>query len=122
MTDTSVAPETNRANVAGELSSESRRLARALEQTGKQYALVLVHLSIAVLAFGAAAYYARYLTSIAPPQISEFPKEPAVVVILVINLIVGVFATYFPLVAGIWVGLKFAARANALMRAAFYEQ
>jgi hypothetical protein len=91
-------------------------------QAGRQYVLVIVHLFIAVAAFGAAGVYSNYFLGLKPPQIAELPKEPAAAVVSIVNLVVAVFAAYFPLVAAIWVGLKFAARANALMRAAFYEQ
>src|SRR5262249_35085316 len=74
--------------------------------------------------------YTNYLLGKVPPHI-EFQSAESLsaadrlvitVVIPIINLIVSVFATYFPLVVAIWVGFKFATRTNALMRAAFYEQ
>nr|WP_197535373.1 hypothetical protein [Bradyrhizobium sp. ORS 278] len=103
-------------------SSQSTSIRDVAGQAGRQYVLVIVHLFIAVAAFSAAGVYSNYFLGLKPPQITQFAKEPADVVVSIINLIVAVFAAYFPLVAAIWVGLKFAARANALMRAAFYEQ
>jgi hypothetical protein len=91
-----------------------------VEQSAKQYWLILLHLFIAVAAFVAAAYYVNLLQRQPLPFIGE--KEKDYLVIAIINAAIGVFATYFPLIISIWVGLKFAARANALMRAAFYEQ
>jgi hypothetical protein len=110
------------------LADERKSLSERLAESTKQFSLIIIHLFISVIAFIAAAIYVRFLLDQKPPAVSLdiLPSEGRAadlyLVFQTINLIVSVFATYFPLVISIWVGLKFAGRANALMRAAFYEQ
>src|SRR5262245_35874059 len=104
--------ETSRVGQRSQNNNENT-FARTGDQ-GRQFTLVMVHLAVAVAAFAAAAIYTNYLLGKVPPHI-EFQSAESLsaadrlvitVVIPIINLIVSVFATYFPLVVAIWVGFK----------------
>jgi len=105
--------------------SRSQTNGEKLAESTKQFLLIIIHLCISVFAFVAAAvFYVEFLQGQSPFYIRPEQEHvsPDYYTISIINLIVGVLVSYLPLVISIWVGLKFAARANALMRAAFYEQ
>jgi hypothetical protein len=103
---------------------EPKTFREKISETGRQYSLIIFHLFIAIAAFIAAAIYVNILIEQRPPSIELLTERVSeeYFIISFINVSIAVFATYFPLVVAIWVGLTFAGRANALMRAAFYEQ
>src|SRR5205085_7393725 len=101
---------------------EAKTLGEKLAESARQYYLIIIYLLISIVAFVAAALYCQLLLNTPAPSIRpDLPPGSSqtdfYLVISIINLLVAVFATYFPLVVAAWLGLKFAGRANALMRA-----
>ena len=91
-----------------DIGDEGKSIAERIAESTKQYSLIIIHLAMAVVAFIAAAIYVNLLVQSFIPSIKpELPSQNTdyYVLISIINLLVAVFATYFPLVVAVWVGL-----------------